>query len=172
MFDEDDPLDESEDLGQHNQDLEEAGNGDHVDSAAGTIAGVAGTLLTAGMLFGPRLTLQRRRQRVQEWVCTPVTCPDCACGVCCALDLCGTEFNDVNMYIRRESRLLLRTSSSRLGRLCQLVFEYLHRRLAVVTRSRLYWRRYEFILKVLWSGLLHRASFSTSSSGSSVRMAR
>ena len=62
MYDTDDPLDESEDLGQHNQDLEEAGNGDQVDSAAGTIAGAAGTLLTAGMLLGPRLTLQRRRQ--------------------------------------------------------------------------------------------------------------
>lgn len=43
MYDADDPLDVSEDLGQHNQDMEEAGNGDHVDSAAGTIAGVAGT---------------------------------------------------------------------------------------------------------------------------------
>ncbi len=36
MYDTDDPLDESEDLGQHNQDLEEAGHGDQVDSAAGT----------------------------------------------------------------------------------------------------------------------------------------
>lgn len=95
MYDKDDPLDESEDLGQHNQDLEEAGHGDQVNSAAGTIAGAAGTLLTAGMLLGPRLTLQRRRQRVREWVCTPVTCPDCACGVCCALDLCGTECQHV-----------------------------------------------------------------------------
>ena len=43
MYDTDDPLDESEDLGQHNQDLEEAGHGDQVDSAAGTIAGAAGT---------------------------------------------------------------------------------------------------------------------------------
>ena len=72
MYDKDDPLDESEDLGQHNQDLEEAGHGDQVNSTAGTIAGAAGTLLTAGMLLGPRLTLQRRRQRVREWVCTPV----------------------------------------------------------------------------------------------------
>ena len=96
MYDTDDPLDESEDPGQHNQDLEEAGHGDQVDSAAGTIAGAAGTLLTAGMLLGPRLTLQRRRQRVREWVCTPVTCPDCACGVCCALDLCGTECQHVH----------------------------------------------------------------------------
>ena len=32
MYDADDPLDVSEDLGQHNQDMEEAGNGDHVDS--------------------------------------------------------------------------------------------------------------------------------------------
>ena len=96
MYDKDDPLDESEDLGQHNQDLEEAGHGDQVNSAAGTIAGAAGTLLTAGMLLGPRLTLQRRRQRVREWVCTPVTCPDCACGVCCALDLCGTECHHVH----------------------------------------------------------------------------
>jgi hypothetical protein len=76
--------------------LEEAGHGDQVDSAAGIIAGAAGTLLTAGMLLGPRLTLQRRRQRVREWVCTPVTCPDCACGVCCALDLCGTECQHVH----------------------------------------------------------------------------
>ena len=33
MFDADDPLDESEGPGQANLDLEEAGNGDQVDSA-------------------------------------------------------------------------------------------------------------------------------------------
>ena len=96
MYDTDDPLDESKDLGQHNQDWEEAGNGDRVDSAVGTIAqaGAVGAALTAGMLLGPRLMLEwQRRQRVQELVCAPVTCPDCAChgGVCCALGLCGTE---------------------------------------------------------------------------------
>ena len=48
MYDKDDPLDKSEDLGQHNQDLEEAGHGDQVDSAAGTIAGLQGPYLQLG----------------------------------------------------------------------------------------------------------------------------
>ena len=95
MFDADDPLDESEGPGQPNFDLEKAGDGDQVDSAVGTRNGTAAVSLTAGMLLGPRLTLERRRQRVREWVCAPLTCPGCVCGVCCAssfkLDLCGTD---------------------------------------------------------------------------------
>ncbi len=173
MYDTDDPLDESEDPGQHNRDLEEAGHGDQVDSAAGTIAGAAGTLLTAGMLLGPRLTLQRRRQRVREWVCTPVTCPDCACGVCCALDSAATcAAPNANMYIMMGSRLMLGTSSSQLGRLCRLALECLLRRLVVDTRSKRNWRKYESILKVLWNRLLHLGNFWTLSSASSVRMER
>ncbi len=67
MFDADDPaLDESEGPGQPNLDLEEAGNGDQVDSAVGTRNGTAAASLTAGMLLGPRLTLERRRQRVRQ----------------------------------------------------------------------------------------------------------
>ena len=32
---------------------------------------------------------------MKEWVCAPLTCPDCVCGVCCALDLCGTDCHHV-----------------------------------------------------------------------------
>ena len=69
MYDTDDPLDESEDLGQHNEDLEEAGHGDQVESdpAAITIWDFTGRKDSSGnqresaTLFPQDLSLYSRR---------------------------------------------------------------------------------------------------------------